>query len=148
MDPLSITVSVISILEVCLKVGQTLKSLQNGVSLVGTKLGGLLAEVESFSKVLEFVKGTLQENEIEAAFQSTGHVGDHWRNVFICINDGQRTLAVLQVTLVKVAKDVAIFDSARKHLRLTSAAEEITMYQNQIRCYRDTIQLSIQTVIL
>jgi hypothetical protein len=48
----------------------------------------------------------------------------------------------------KVDKTMDVLDGARKHLRLTSAAQEIIMFQQQIRSYRDTIQLSLQTVTL
>src|SRR5438034_889477 len=80
--------------------------------------------------------------------QSTGHIGNHWRNISRSIQDGTKTLASLQATLEKVNKSATVLDGARKHLRLKWASEEIAIFQHEIRSYRDTLQLSLQTVIL
>ncbi len=45
---------------------------------------------------------------------------------------------------MKVDKTVAVLDGARKHFRMKFAADEIAMYQQQIRTYRDTMQLSFR----
>jgi hypothetical protein len=94
------------------------------------------------------MKETLEQKNVQSSLQSTGHIGNHWASLSISIQDGQNTLIQLQSTLDKVNKSVSVLDGARKHIRLQGATQEITMFQQQVRSYRDTIQLSLQTVIL
>ncbi len=148
MDPLSVTVSVASLLGTSIKIGATLKTLWDGSKSVDARVQGVLDEVEAFTTALELVKKTLEEDKLSETIQSTGHIGDHWKNLFICIIDGQQTLDALQAAVVKVNKSASVLDNTRKHLRFEAAAKEISAYQYKIRYYRDTIHLSIQTVIL
>jgi hypothetical protein len=128
MDPLSVTTGVFSLLAVCIRTGTILKDFYDNAAIADTKVKGLLTEVESFTQVLQLMKDTLEQENIKASFQATGHIGNHLNNLGI--------------------KSVGLLDCARKHLRLRSAADEIAVYQQQIRSYRDTLQLTLQTVIL
>lgn len=147
-DPLSITTGILALLGVCIKVGSTLQDFHDGAAIANTKVKGLLTDVESFTHVLQLMKDTLEQEQIQNSFQATGHLGNLWTNFSTSLQDGQNTLQQLQESLEKVNKSVSVLDGARKHLRLKGAAEEIGIYQLQIRSYRDTLQLSLQTVIL
>lgn len=147
-DPLSITTGVVALLTTCLKTGAAVKEFYNGAAIAGLRVKGLLSDVESFAQALQMMRETLEQENVQLSLHSTGHIGNHCSNLSISIQDGQNTLIQLQITLDKVNKSVSILDGARKHLRLQAAAQEITMLQQQIRSYRDTIQLSLQTVIL
>jgi len=147
-DPLSITSGILGTLSICVKVGSALKDFHDGAIIAGNKVKGLLTDVESFTQVLQLMKDTLEQEPIQVSFQTTGHIGNHWKNLSASIQDGQNTLVQLQETLKKVNKSVSVLDGARKHLRLKAASEEISIFQLQIRSYRDTLQLSLQTVIL
>ncbi|KAF4629650.1 hypothetical protein G7Y89_g8493 [Cudoniella acicularis] len=138
--------SVLSLLGTCLKVGLALKDFYDAAAFADTKVKGLLTDVESFTTVLQLMKDTLEEEKIQTSFQATGHIGNHWSNLATSIQDGQNTLLQLQETLEKVNKSVKVLDGARKHMRLKGASEEIILYQQQIRSYRDTLQLSLQTM--
>jgi hypothetical protein len=148
MDPLTITTGVLALLGTCLQTALALKDFYDGADIADTKVKGLLTEVESFTQVLRMMKETLEQENIKSSLQATGHIGNHWNNLATSITDGQNTLLQLQQTLERVNRSVSAFDGARKHLRLKSAADEIATYQQQIRSYRDTLQLSLQTVIL
>jgi hypothetical protein len=148
MDPLSITTGVLGLLATCVKVGSGLKEFYDGASFADTKIKGLLTDVESFTQVLRLMKDIFEQEQIQASFQATGHIGTHWKTLSTSIQDGQGTLSKLQETLERVNKSVNVLDGPRKHLRLKGASEEIGNYQLQIRSYRDTLQLSMQTVIL
>ena len=147
-DPLSITTGVLTLLGSCISVGKAIKDFHDGAAIVDVKVKGLLSDVESFAQVLRMMKDTLEEEKVQSSLQATGHMGNHWNNLSTSIKDGQNTLIQLQHALDKVNKSVGVLDGARKHLRLKGAAQEIVMFQQQIRSYRDTIQLSLQTVIL
>jgi len=148
MDPLSITAGVVGLLSAALSTGTALKDFYDGAAMADTKVKGLMTDVESFTQVLTLMKHTLEQEQIQSSLQATGHIGNHWSNLSTSIGDGQKTLASLQETLEKVNKSVSVLDGPRKHIRLKGAAEEIGLYQQQIRSYRDTMQLSMQTVIL
>jgi hypothetical protein len=148
MDPISITAGVLALLGACIKTGAALKDFYDGAAIADTKVKGLLTDVESFTQVLRLMKETLEQENIQSSLQSTGHIGNHWNNLSTSIRDGQNTLLQLQETIEKVNKSVGLLDGPRKHLRFKGAADEIAVFQQQIRSYRDTLQLSLQTVIL
>lgn len=148
MDPLSLTTGVLSLLAACVRTGMMLKDFYDSAAIADTKVKGLLTEVESFTQVLRLMKETLEQEKVQTSFQATGHIGNHLSNLATSIRDGQETLLQLQETIERVNKSVTLLDGARKHLRLRSAADEIAIYQQQIRSYRDTLQLTLQTVIL
>jgi hypothetical protein len=147
-DPLSITTGVLTLLGTCVTVAGAIKDFYDGAAIVDVKVKGLLSDVESFTQVLRIMKDALEEEKVKSPLQATGHIGNHWKNLSTTVKDGQNTLVQLQSTLDKVNKSVAVLDGPRKYLRLKGAAQEIAMFQQQIRSYRDTIQLSLQTVIL
>jgi hypothetical protein len=148
VEPLSITTGVVALLTTCIKTRAAVKDFHDGAAIAGVKVKGLLSDVEGFAQALRMMKETLEQKDVQSSLHSTGHIGNHWTNLSISIQDGQNTLVQLQSTLDKVNKSVGILDGTRKHLRLQAATQEITMFQQQVRSYRDTIQLSLQTVIL
>jgi hypothetical protein len=148
MDPLSITTGVITLLTTCIQVGGAIKDFYDGAAIASAKVKGLLYGVESFSQVLRLMKKTLEDDRVQSSLHVTGHIGNHLRNISTLIKDGQNTLAQLQGTLDRVNKSVSILNGARKNLRLKGAFDEIGMFKQRVRSYRDTIQLSVQTVIL
>lgn len=94
------------------------------------------------------MKDTLEQEKTRSSFQTTGHIGNHWTNVASSIDDGQLTLSMLHKTLEKAGKTVKLLDGSRKHIRLKGAMEEILMFQQQIQVCRDTLHLSLQTVVV
>jgi hypothetical protein len=148
MDPLTITTGVVSLLKLCGTVGFSLKELHDGAQLAGPKADALVSEVQAFTRVLELMRSTLEDEKVQTAFQSTGHIGNHWRSISACLDDGQHTLRRLKAKVGKASKNVTVLDATRKHFRLKFAADEIAVFQQSIRTCRDTMQLSIQTVIL
>jgi len=148
MDPFSIITGVAGVLVASVQIVDSINSFYNASALADTKVRALLTDVESFTQVLRMMKDTLERKQIQASMQSTGHIGNHWTNLSTCLRDGRNTLDELRETLEKVNKSVSVLDGPRKHLRLRSALDEVGMFQQQIRSYRDTMQLSLQTLIL
>jgi len=147
-DPVSISAGVLGLLGTCVRVGSTLKDFYDGASFADTKVKGLLADVESFTQVLRLMKDTFEQEQIRTSMQATGHISSHWNNLSASIRDGQNTVLQLQETLERVNKSAGVLDGARKHLRLKGASEEIENFRLQIQSYRNTLQLSLQTVLL
>jgi hypothetical protein len=81
MDPLSVATGVFSLLAVCIRTGTILKDFYDNAAIADTKVKGLLTEVESFTQVLRLMKDTLEQENIKASFQATGHIGNHLNNL-------------------------------------------------------------------
>jgi len=146
-DPLSIAASVVTLLTVCVKVSRELKHICND-AVVDTKVESLLHDVESFAEVIQLMAETLKEANVQSSLSATGHIGNHWKNLSRSIRDAQETLGKLQEIVERVNKNVTLLDGPRKRLRLKAAAEEVEVFREHLRSYRDTLQLSLQTIIL
>lgn len=147
-DPLSITVSVITLIKVSLQVTVLLKQFRDEVSVVGETLTGLLADVVGFTQVLESMKETFEQADIRSNLDATGHVGNHWKNLSRPLDDGAGTLGQLRTLLDGINKKTLLLDAARKQLRYKCAIEQIGTYREQIQSNRAALQLSLSTVIL
>ncbi|KAF2673191.1 WD40 repeat-like protein [Microthyrium microscopicum] len=148
MDPLSIVVSSLTIASLCSGLGWELKKFISGTKLVGTAINGLLQEVTAFEKILDQVTDIIDEPKVKSSLRSEGSLTSHWRHLQTSLDDAEGTLKSLQTTIVRVNKHVNLLDSTRKHIRLHAATHEIAVYQQQIRSYKDTIQVSLQTTLL
>jgi hypothetical protein len=147
-DPLSITAGVVGLLVTCVKLGAGFKEIYDGAAIADTAVQMLVHEIESFEHTLEIMNETLSQPDVQLSIQSTGHLGNHWSDVSKSIEDGKVTLAQLLEILQKVDKTVSVLGGARKHFRLKGATGEIARYQRQIKAYKDTMQLSMQTMVL
>jgi hypothetical protein len=148
MDPLSIPMALIAITHVCLAVGRELKNFIDGAKLAGPVISVLLQDVEAFQNTLEQMQKIIDNPRMKRSVESSGHVGNHWANLKSCLVDGKGTLESLQAVIVRINKPSAMLDTARKGMRLKNASDTIGLYQQQIRSYKDTIYVSLQTAIL
>lgn len=147
-DPLSITASVLALITVSVKVTVLLKQFRDDVSGVDATLTGLLSDVSNLQQVLESMKETFDQDEIKLNLQTTGHAGNHWKNLARSLEDGGGTLRQLTTLLESVNKTTSFLDGPRKQLRLKSAIDQIAVYRDQIQSYRAALQLSLSTVML
>ncbi|KAF1847385.1 uncharacterized protein K460DRAFT_241581, partial [Cucurbitaria berberidis CBS 394.84] len=147
-DPLSITASVLTLIQVSVQVTVLLKQFREEVSVVDATLLGLLSDVGGFQQVLESMIETFEQDDIKSNLQVTGHVGSHWKNLARSLDDCASTLRQLHTLLDGTNKKTSILDAPRKQLRFKSAIEQIATYREQIQSYRAALQLSLSTIIL
>lgn len=148
MDPLSVTTGVLALLAVCVSVSIQLRKVKNGAGEAKARISGLLNDVENLRHVLESMEVTLDDLENQNLFQTTGHIGSHWRSLNSSLQDGKDTLVELQAVLDAIDKDVAFLDGARRYMRLKESTERIVEYRQHVQSYRDAIQFSLQTITL
>jgi Fungal N-terminal domain of STAND proteins len=146
MDPFSIATGVAGLLSVCYQIGPVLFNLYCAIEIVDTKINRLQVSVESFIQLLTLMQDTLKREEIRTSFTATGHISNHWNHLSTTIKDGHDTLSQLRELLEGVNRSTSVLSGPRKHARLQRAAEEISVYQQQIQGYKDTLQLSLQAV--
>jgi hypothetical protein len=147
-DPLSITASVLTLLQVAVQVTVLVKQFRDEVNVVDATLTGLINDVDGFQRVLESMKDTFDRDDIKSDLQATGIPGNHFKNLARSLNDGASTLQQLQALLENVNKKTSILDAPRKQLRLKSSMDQIATYREQIQSYRAALQLSLSTIIL
>jgi hypothetical protein len=148
MDPISITAASLAIVRVCVSTGWELKLFIDGAKLAGTAVNLLLVDIEAFQNTLQQLNSVLEDPRVKDSVQLTGNVGNHWSNLKTSLDDARDTLVSLEATVLRINKNVGLLNSARKHIRLKAASDELGMYQQQIRSCKDTIQVCIQTAIL
>lgn len=147
-DPLSITASVLTLIQVSVQISVLIKQFHDEVAVVDATLTGLLGDVEGFQRILQSLRETMDQSDIRLGLQSTGHVGSHWKNLARSLNDGADVLQKLHVLLDGVNKKTSILDAPRKQLRLKNASGLITLHREQIQSTHTTLQLSLSTIIL
>jgi hypothetical protein len=148
MDPLSITVSVLTLITISAQVSGLARQFRDEVNVVDTTLNGILNDVDGFQQVLESMKETFDQKDIRGDLRTTGHVGSHWNNLSRSLSDGENTLEQLRSLIVSVSRSAKFLDAPRKHLRFKSAIAQIAEFREQIQSYRAALQLSLSTVIL
>ncbi|KAH6612149.1 hypothetical protein C7974DRAFT_381579 [Boeremia exigua] len=148
MDPFSITASIITLLQVSAQVTVLVRQFRDEVSVVDATLNGILNDVDGFQQVLQSMKETLAQEDIQADVQATGHVGSHWKNLARSLSDGESTLDQLRSLLTSVNKSTSFLDASRKQLRMKSAVAQISGFREQIQSYRAALQLSLSTIIV
>jgi hypothetical protein len=141
MDPISVA-------QVCWKIAEGLGSFISNCKLVGTAVNAIHQDVQDFAKILEVIEKTMKDESVQNSISTSGYVGIYWEYLNTSLGDAKQTLEALSATVIRVNKDVKILDSARKTRRLEKATDEIGIYQQQIRSYKDTINVSLQTTIL
>jgi len=146
-EPLSITTGVLSILNVCVKVGYELRVFHNNTKIVDEAVGELGKDVESLKQTLEAVRETLEQTDGDSHTQQTGHLGSHWRNIQQALESGEMTLLKLETVLQQVNKEVSFLNAPRKQLRLQAASDRIAIFRSQIQCSRDVLNTSLQSFI-
>jgi hypothetical protein len=144
MDPISIATTVFSVAKGCAVVVGQIREFVDGAKLAGLAITVLLENVQGFQDSLEKLDLLLKDQRVKDTMHLTGTVGNHWASLKECMEKSQVTITSLQETITEVSKDVAIFDSARKHLRLKSATNKLDLYQQLIRSHKDTVIVSLQ----
>ncbi|KAL2672353.1 hypothetical protein Neosp_013058 [[Neocosmospora] mangrovei] len=144
MDPLSITTGVLALLGVCYNVGTGLKKLYDDIEAVDEAVAAIIEDVKALTKVL---------NTMKTSFDSvtgplTGHVGAHWENIYCSLKDGNEALEGLYKVVQEVSRETSVLSGTRKQMRLKSAESKIGLFRKQIQSFRDTLQLSMQALIL
>lgn len=144
MDPLSITTGVLALLGVCYNVGTGLKKLYDDIEAVDETVAAIIEDVKALTKVLNTMKTSFDG----VAGPLTGHVGAHWENIYSSLKDGNGALEGLYEVVKEVSRETSVLSGTRKQMRLKAAESKIGLFRKQIQSFRDTLQLSMQALIL
>ena len=147
-DPLTITTGVIALLSYCGKLVIEIKLFSQGTEAVNATITGLLSDIDGFKTVVQALDETFSQPKYEPVKNATGHLGSHWKNVARCIEGGGKTVAQFYTLLRTINREKSVLNDSRKYLRLKGSTEHIAIFRSQLQSYRDTLQLSMHTIIL
>jgi hypothetical protein len=146
MDPLSITVSVTTLLGTCISVGVSLRKFLIATAESKTAVTAMITDVKALRSVLELMETTFEEMNSDKP--ESGHIGTHWSNLFQSLADGQGCLIKLKDMLDNVNKDTKVLDGVRRQIRLKTVTDQIVHSRQEVQTYKDALQLSLQTIQL
>ncbi|RSM08981.1 hypothetical protein CEP52_004389 [Fusarium oligoseptatum] len=135
---------VLALLGVCYNVGTGLKKLYDDIEAVDETVVAIIEDVKALTKVLNTMKTSFDS----VAGPLTGHVGAHWENIYCSLKDGNEALKGLYQVVQEVSRETSVLSGTRKQMRLKSAEGKIGLFRKQIQSFRDTLQLSMQALIL
>jgi hypothetical protein len=147
-DPFSIATGVIALIGAVSKISIELRSFCQGSESAESVISSLLTELATFQDVLQATKATLETEQNRPRNNITRHLGTHWRNLSKCIKEGPRTIIKLARLLEDVNRQTSVLDTTRRYMRLKSASQQIESFRHQIQSYKDTMQLSMQTIVM
>lgn len=148
MEPFSISTGVLAFISVSVKILVGLKQFKANFKEASTSINALISDISGLRRVLQAMEETFQGIDDEQAVRETGHIGTHWQNLQECLNDGHEALTDFDAMLLELNRSVKVLDETRRKLRIQSSATRIAMFRQQVRAYRDTLQMSLQAIIL
>lgn len=144
MDPLSITAAVATLLGCCISTGVALRKFLIGATEVKTVVQAMMGDLRALRAVLETMEVTFEEMNSDKPVE--GLIGAHWVDLFQSLGDSQQSIEKLQKVLEDVGKEVKFLDTARRQLRIKTAADEIAVCRQEVQTYKDALQLSLHTI--
>ena len=151
MDPLSIAVGAASLALAAAKVSGYIITYVTKKNTVDENVTALHIEIKSLTTVLKAMEAKFSDNAVVEATlaNETGHEAQLWRSVGTSLKDCGTTLKTLEEIWSNVNQtEPRIFGRSRKLLSLTLNMERITILRSQVASYRQTMQLSINLLIL
>lgn len=145
-DPLSITAGIAGLLQLTWSVANELKKFHEGASIVHKSISDLLKDVDSFNSVLESMRDAFEHATAEQSSE-TGYVASLWNSIAQAIEDSRERCGQFQELMKIINKDASFLDAHRKQLRLNQSWDSITRFRVHIHSCRDSLQLSLQTII-
>lgn len=149
MDPLSITAAAVSIVTFCSQTTTILAQLIDDNKNVDHTIKGFSDEVTHLSNVVESIGTNFQDPSIALRTSSTGHEGQHWRDVQKCFADAKRCLERLTIILTTLkSSKKGIPGRVVKQVRLSIASGEIALLRRQLSSFTQTMQISLQMILM
>jgi hypothetical protein len=149
MDPLSITVATIGLATFCGQAINTLSVFAGQSSNVDFTIKTFTDEVSNLDRVLKSITISSKDRSIVSLAAGTGHEAQHWRDVLTRLGDCQSCMTRLVTILEKLESDDGnIFKRTKRQLRLSIESGEIAVLRRQIFSFTQTMQISLQMLLL
>jgi len=152
MDPITIVSTSAALAVTCVKLSGYIYTIVDKVRTVDNAVRVLGVEIESLSHVLRAISTKFDDQSLAKAALSTqtGHEVQHWENVRRSMGDCKETLARLERVFEKLNKGDSLsgflWRPSKKTIKFNMKAETISLLKQEIECYRQTMQLSLQLI--
>lgn len=149
MDPFSITVGTVGLVTFCGQIVKTLSQIVDNAKTVDSTVKTFSEEIKGLAHVLNSISTVLQEPNVSLHLASTGIEGQHWRDVQKCLTDCRLTLVRLDAILVGLkSSDNGLLSRARTQFQLSIKSGEIALLRRQLVSFKQTMQISLQMIVL
>ncbi|KAK6543561.1 hypothetical protein TWF694_000305 [Orbilia ellipsospora] len=151
-DLLSVTASVTALLTLCYQVGCSAVSLASGIAEIDGTIADLFAEIEELQTVTENIRSILESDDVTITElrTGTGHEAQHWPFVDRVLTQSHRMISALQkdIFALQAVGEGSFSGRANAHFRSVFSERRIKGYFNKIQGCKDTLQVSLQLLIL
>ena len=156
MDPFSITVGTVTLLEVCFRLVKYLKDFEKAIAKIDHEIQELLRDLEAVTTVTSSIKLAFGRQLDPALVQpdtERGHGRELWQNARTVLGDCQAKMEKLESLVLEIkgkesSKGVRKFDGFRKQLRKQSKDEEYNQLRRDLDHILKTLQMLLQTIEL
>jgi len=149
MDPLSITMATIGLATFCSQAINILLKFAGESSSVDLTIKSFSDEVANLDRVLKSITASSEGRSILSLAAGTGHEAQHWRDVLKSLGDCRLCMARLVKILEKLESDDGnIFKRVRRQLKLSIESGEMAVLRRQILSFTQTMQISLQMLLL
>ena len=142
IEPLSIVTAAASLIGTCTRIYTFINNTRN-VDIVLRALGD---EIKSLSRVLNSMAQMFNHPTLANITLRTGLEARHWRNVIRLLVDCRSTLEHLEDVLKNIRRPDLFRFLGRlgRQIRLDTQSVNIAVLNQQIRSYREIMQVSLQ----
>ena len=149
MDPFSVTVGIVSTLDVCTRTVTFLREVRKGASTVDQEIDGVRTDIEAIETavaVLNNLYNTISTRDEGSQVLSSGPTGLAWKRLVGLLPRCEATIAKLQLLFseildVRLPKAAQKFESLVKSLRKHSRENEYLALKGELQSYVVTLQM-------
>ncbi len=159
MDPFSIIVGTVGLIDVCTRFGAYLRDIQAGAAQIEDEISALSRELKSLKSVNETIKASYEDFQVsyshEAAFPK--QAANLWHNINSSLQDCRLIVEdleqLIKATIGKETSDrgsrlASKVQSFRKQLRKQSREGDFDKLHSRLNTFQNTLQLMLDLVIL
>jgi len=143
---IELTSGVITLLQSCLGVSMELKRLRNEAVEIRTTVTAISADVQAMRQVLQSMEETL--DHLEPNITATEDMRSHWSHLSRSLNDGNGAVLNFYEVLKNVNRYLNTVDKTGRQGELKTTASKIVYLRQQVQAYKETFELSNQTIVL
>jgi hypothetical protein len=149
MDPLSITAATIGLATFCGQAINILLKFAGNSSNIEFTIQTFADEVCNLDRVLKSITASSKDRSILSLAAGTGHEAQHWRDVLTSLGECRSCITRLVTILEKLEGDNGnVLKRTRRQLRLSIESGEIAVLRRQILAFTQTMQISLQMLLL
>ena len=154
MDPFSIAVGTVGVLDVCIRLVKYLKDFEDAVAGIDQELHDLCCSLEAVATVVDSIKAAFGTKLAPSNTTTDGGSVDRlWKNTHTILGDCQKKLQRLEQIVVEVKggdspRKPRKFDGFKKQLRKRSMDDEYSRLRQDLDGFLQTLQGMLQIIDL